>query len=166
MVVKDPTSINVVAGEGASPVSADDVPPTGVAPGVGLPEAEHFAMLGRQLESLRVRFAVTRQVVMDMSRWVDDDQEAVDLVVDDVLRRWSERDRSDESAEIVGPNSFCNQYAHRVEFAPPDSGDQLRAEFCPPEGEPFNAVHYYSSVWRAHVADLRAAATTRTRRSG
>ncbi|GIH19663.1 hypothetical protein [Rugosimonospora africana] len=83
-----------------------------------------------------------------------DDDSGVDLVINDVARRW----RGHESSALDGPDGFRNQYANRVEFAPPGSDHEYRPEFCPPKPERIEIEEYYKAVWQAHIADLRAAA--------
>lgn len=99
--------------------------------------------------------AVIRLVARDTSLWLDDDDESLDMIVTDVAQRWRERQPGgDDPAEL---EAFWNQYANRVEWASPGSGDQYRAEFCPAEArESFDTGDYFHAVWTAHVAELRA----------
>lgn len=99
----------------------------------------------------------TRIVTRDLSPWTDDDA-GIDLVVEDVLGRWSGNspDADDEPCEL---SRFWNRYANRVEFAEPGTGDQFRAEFCPTGPGPMDTDDYYRAVWRTHIDGLRATAT-------
>jgi hypothetical protein len=139
-------------------VAATPIPETVcIVPAVISSETERIAGLEHELVSLRVRLTITRLVAVDIGRWVDDGEDGVDLVVDDVLRLWRNRDQEGGPADLAGPGGLWNRYADRVEFAPPDGRDEFRAEFCMSAPEPFNADDYYGAVWGAHVADLRAA---------
>jgi hypothetical protein len=110
-------------------------------------------------QMLARRLAVARVVVRDTSPWIDIDADSVDVIVDDVLRRWRARGQGgDEPVELDGPNGFWNQYADRIEVGPPrasDDDDEWRVEFCPPGA--FDSKRYYQAVWMTHVAQLRAA---------
>jgi hypothetical protein len=131
---------------------------TGTASRGNLTDARRIEILERELQSLSLRLTITRSVARDMSTWVRDDEESVDLVIADVLRRWQDRDLCGQPAGPDDPEEFWNQYANRVEFAPPGSDDEYRAEFCPAGPEPISIDDYYLAVWQAHVAQLRAAA--------
>jgi hypothetical protein len=101
------------------------------------------------------RLSVTRLVARDVSQWVNDDDAVLDLVVNDVLACWRERDRqSDEPVDLV---RFWNEYANQVEFAPAGSDNQFRPEFCPDPPGPMDTDVYYRAVWLAHAANLIAA---------
>jgi hypothetical protein len=102
------------------------------------------------------RSTVARLVVPDMHAWVEDDDGCIDLVIADVLARWQTRG-SDEPARLGGHGGFWCRYANRVEYAPPGSENEYRAEFCAP-GEKLNTDEYYFRVWAAHIAGLRQAA--------
>jgi hypothetical protein len=127
---------------------------------------DRVAELEHELKLYRLRLEVTRLVVMDMSRWVEDDDDCLDLVIDDVVTRWLARDSdTDEPAprglreSHRGLRQFWKQTANRVEYAPEDSGDERRVEFCLPEGQVEEDTDgYYYRVWAAHVAGLRQAA--------
>jgi hypothetical protein len=113
--------------------------------------------LGRELESLRLMATVNRIVGRDVSAWLDDDDASLDLIVDDVTRKWLSRTDSDPQT-LDGPDSFWSRYANRVEWAPPDSDDEYRVKFCPSDRDDFDPEQYFRAVWRAHVAELGSAA--------
>jgi hypothetical protein len=122
--------------------------------------------LEHELELVKLRLEVTRLVVMDMSRWVEDDDDCLDLVIDDVVARWLARDPSTDRPPLRGLREwhhglreFWRQIANAVEYAPDDCEDEYRAEFCPPEGQVQKDTDgYYYRVWEAHVAELQQAA--------
>lgn len=126
-------------------------------------EAEDLSKLKSEVESLRLRLVVTRMVVRDVSAHVDDEA-GLDLIINDVVSRWLDRDQTREPFVLDGPGGFWNWYANRVEFAPPGSDDEYRAEFCPPEPERLEIEAYYEAVWHAHIADLRMMAAAAARR--
>jgi len=128
--------------------------------------ADRAAVLEHELELLKVRLEVTRLVVMDMSHFVEDDDDCLDLVIDDVVTRWLARDpHADKPVprglreRHHGLREFWMQIANRVEYTPAGSEDPHRAEFCLPEGQVEELSDgYYYRVWAAHVAELRQAA--------
>lgn len=124
----------------------------------GAADSEGLSRLKGEVESLRLQLAVTRLVVRDVSAHVDDDA-GVDLIINDVVSRWLERDQAREPSLLDGPDGFWNWYANRVEFAPPGSDHEYRAEFCPQEPERLEIEEYYEAVWHAHIAGLRAMAS-------
>lgn len=111
-----------------------------------------------ELERLRALTVINRAVGRDASYWLDDDDADVDLVVDDVLHQWLIRSTSDPRV-LTGFAEFWTQYANRVEWPPPGSEEEFRAEFCPADGEPFDREEYGRAAWRAHVNQLRAGVT-------
>jgi hypothetical protein len=113
--------------------------------------------LGRELESLRLMATVNRIVGRDVSAWLDDDDASLDLIVDDVTGKWLSRAESDPQT-LDGPGGFWSRYANRIEWAPPDSDDEYRVEFCPSDPDGFDPEQYFRAVWRTHVAELRRAA--------
>lgn len=117
-----------------------------------------LAELERELASMRVRLAVTRVVTRDVSQWVNDDDAILDVIVEDVAQQWTGRTDSDPQ-ELDGPWGFWGRYANRVEWAPPESGNEYRPEFCPANPDtPFDSDDYFRAVWTAHAAGLRGAA--------
>jgi hypothetical protein len=130
---------------------------------------DRVAELEHELELLKLRLEVTRLVVMDMSRWVENQDDLLDLVIDDVVTRWLARDPdADVPARPGGRReshrglrAFWRQTANRVEYAPEGSQDEYRAEFCPLDGQVATDIDaYYCRVWAAHVAELQQAAGT------
>jgi hypothetical protein len=117
--------------------------------------AGRIAQLERELEVMRLRLAVSRVVTRDVSQWVDDEDAVLDVIVDDVMRWWLARS-AEEAAVLDGPDGFWSCYANRVEWAPAESGNEYRAEFCPAnEGARFDTDVYFRAVWAAHAAELR-----------
>jgi hypothetical protein len=116
-----------------------------------------LAELEQEVERLRALAVINRAVGRDTSLYLDDDEAALDLIADDVLCQWLTREPSDPQA-LTGSESFWTQYADRVEWPPPGSEEEFRAEFCPPDGEPFNREEYGRAAWKAHVEQLRTAA--------
>lgn len=117
--------------------------------------AGRMAELEREVEVMRLRLAVSRVVTRDVSQLVNDDDATLDLIVDDVMRRWQARS-ADEPAVLDGPDGFWSRYANRVEWAPAESDDEYRAEFCPAnESMRFDTEEYFRAVWAAHAAELR-----------
>jgi hypothetical protein len=78
-------------------------------------------------------------------------------LIEDVLIQWTRAcdGHIDGQPDL---DAFWNGYANRVEFAPSDSGDEFRAEFCPAELTHMDTDDYYRAVWRARVARLRTGA--------
>jgi hypothetical protein len=114
------------------------------------------AQLEREVESLRLRATINRILGRDVSAWVNNDDSDLDLIVEDVVQQWLARKDSDPSV-LDGPCGFWSRYANRVEWAPPESGNEYRAEFCPAhEDDPFDTDDYFRAVWAAHVAGLGA----------
>ncbi|HEY2674189.1 MAG TPA: hypothetical protein VGJ07_27960 [Rugosimonospora sp.] len=114
------------------------------------------AQLEREVESLRLRAAINRILGRDVSAWVNNDDSHLDLILEDVAQQWLARKDSDPPV-LDGPYGFWSRYANHVEWAPPESGNEYRAEFCPArEDDPFDTDDYFRSVWAAHVAELRA----------
>ena len=113
--------------------------------------------LEHEVALLQLRAAVTRLVSRDASQWVCDDMASLDLIVKEVAAGWSAQGTAGE--DLADLEAFWNQYANRVEWAPPDSGNEYREEFCPAsEGGPFDTDGYFHAVWAAHVAELRGRA--------
>lgn len=126
--------------------------------GTGSAQRLRLAELEQELASMRVRLAVTRVVTRDVSQWVNDDDAILDVIVEDVAQRWIGRTDSDPQV-LDGPEGFWSRYANRIEWAPPESGNEFRAEFCPTDPDtPFDSDNYFHAVWTAHVAGLRRAA--------
>jgi hypothetical protein len=95
------------------------------------------------LDAARGRVMLNRYVGRDISQWIDDDDDAMDLVVQDVLSQW----QADDDLGV-----FWTHYANAVEYAPPTSHNEYREGFG--EGEDLDG--YYRAVWSAHVASLRS----------
>jgi hypothetical protein len=112
-----------------------------------------------ELTNMSLRMNVVWLVARDLSPLVNHDDDCVNLVVEDVLRRWQTVDPDQRQAQPGGLDGFWDRYADQVEYGRPDSGDQYRAEFCPPDPESFDLDAYYAAVWRAHATDLRRKAT-------
>lgn len=127
---------------------------TGNAP-ASLNDTETIATLTRERQTLHHRLTVTKLVIRDVSPYLSD-QANIDLIVEDVLRLWQQHPQNTEPTELDGPNGFWNRYADRVEFAPPGQDDDYRAEFCPPGPARIDIADYYTAVWQAHTAQLRA----------
>ncbi len=108
------------------------------------------AALRREIDALQRRVAITRLVAQDMSRYVSDDTAKVSLVIDDVLAAWADAAPGTEGAVV------WREYANRVEWARPDTGDTYRAEFCSqPSDEPFDEEAYFEAVWADQCEILR-----------
>ena len=106
---------------------------------------------------LQLHAAVNRLVSRDASQWVNDDVASLNLVVEDVAAGWWAQGTAGK--DLTGLEAFWNRYANRVEWAPPETGDEYREEFCPAsEGGPFDTDGYFRAVWAAHVAELRGRA--------
>jgi hypothetical protein len=158
--------VTTVAGSAAHRRTATDAAQgTGDAATACLADAHRVAALERELESLGLRLLATRLVVKDMSQWVNDDDGSVDLVIEDLLRCWQERDRDGEPAEPGGLDEFWERYAKRVEFASSGSDQEMRAECCPDDPTLLEGDGYYYAVWGAHVAQLSAATGVRAPKS-
>jgi len=128
--------------------------------------AGRIAQLERELEVMRLRLAVSRVVTRDVSQWVNDDDAVLDVIVDDVMRWWLARS-AEEPAVLDGPDGFWSRYANRIEWAPAESGNEYRAEFCPVnESARFDTDEYFRAVWAAHVAELRAGQSRGLRTTG
>ena len=111
----------------------------------------------QEVAQLQLRAAVTRLVSRDTSQWVEDDAASLDLIIEGVAAGWAAQGTAGE--DFTGLEAFWNQYANRVEWAAPETGDEYREEFCPAsEDEPFDTDVYFRAVWEAHVAELRGAA--------
>jgi len=68
---------------------------------------------------------------------------------------------------LDGPDGFWSRYANRIEWAPAESGNEYRAEFCPVnESARFDTDEYFRAVWAAHVAELRAGQSRGLRTTG
>lgn len=93
-------------------------------------------------EVLLARAMLNRYVGRDISQWLQDDDDAIDLVIQDVLSRWQ---RDDDVAAV------WTRYANSVEYAPDGSPNEYREGFA--DGEDLEV--YYRNVWVAHVAALR-----------
>jgi hypothetical protein len=85
---------------------------------------------------------LNRYAGRDISQWLEDDDDAIDLVIQDVLSRWQ------GDGDLA---AFWTRYANSVEYAPPGSPNEYREGFA--EGEDLEV--YYRSVWAAHAASLR-----------
>jgi hypothetical protein len=122
-------------------------------------QASTIAALQREVEALGSRVTITRIVAQDLSVYVSADEVRIKIVVDDVLAKWA------EDAPGTGAAAFWRAYANCVEWADLNGGDEYRAEFCPPEGEPFDDHAYFAAVWADHSETLRLAALLRHSRS-
>ena len=118
-------------------------------------QASIISAVQREVEALGARVTITRLVAQDMSVYVGADEAKINLVVDDVLAKWA------EDAPGTGAADFWRRYANRIEWADLNGGDEYRAEFCPPPGEPFDDDAYFEAVWADHCETLRLAALLR-----
>src|SRR5690348_1534049 len=96
--------------------------------------AGRVARLGRELEVMRLRLAVSRVVTRDVSQWVNDDDAVLDVIVDDVMRRWLARS-AEEPAVLDGPDGFWSRYANRVEWAPAERRQRVPRRVLPGQRE-------------------------------
>jgi hypothetical protein len=103
---------------------------------------------------LRIRLTVTRLVARDTSQWVDDGPASLDLIIADVVAQWQRHEPGNNDPSAL--EDFWNRYANRVEWAPPDSDNQYRPEFCPANPREFDCANYFRAVWAARVLELRA----------
>jgi hypothetical protein len=105
-----------------------------------------LTMLGEMERNMAARLDVVRMTARDVSQHVNDDDDALDLLVDDVLSLW---DGKSELSEV------WRLYANAVEYAPEGSPSEYREGFVPDGSGDLDS--YFHAVWGAKVDELKGA---------
>jgi hypothetical protein len=103
-----------------------------------------LTLLAEMQRNMAARLEVVRMTARDVSQYLKDDDDALELLVDDVLSFW---DGESDLSEL------WHLYANKVEYAPDGSDQEYRSGFG--EGEDLDA--YYRAVWGAKVNELKEA---------
>lgn len=101
-------------------------------------------LLAETERNMAARLEVVRMTARDVSQHLNDDDDALDLLVDDVLSFW---DGESDLSEL------WRVYANKVEYAPPGGDQEYRSGFS--EGDDLDT--YYHAVWGAKVDELKEA---------